>query len=48
MRKRVETTLPPMATRTEELIMQSLDILRQALGEFESRLSEFEEALEGE
>jgi len=33
-----------MATRTE----QSLDILRQALEEFESRLLEFEEALEGE
>jgi excisionase family DNA binding protein len=45
--KRVETTLPPMATRTER-VKQSLDSLRQALEEFESRLLEFEEALEGE
>ena len=39
--------MPPMATRTER-VKQSLDSLRQALEELESRLLEFEEALEGE
>ena len=39
--------MPPMTTRTER-VKQSLDSLRQALEEFESRLLEFEEALEGE
>jgi excisionase family DNA binding protein len=45
--KRVGVTLPPMTTRTVP-IKQSLDSLRQALEEFESRLLEFEEALEGD
>jgi len=39
--------LRSMTTRTER-VKQSLDSLRQALEEFESRLLEFEEALEGE
>ena len=39
--------MPPMTTRTVR-IKQSLDSLRQALEEVESRLLEFEEALEGE
>lgn len=38
--------MPPMTTRTVR-VKQSLDSLRQALEEFESRLLEFEEALEG-
>jgi hypothetical protein len=47
VRKRVETTLPPVVTRTER-IKRSLEILRRALEGFESRLLEFEAAPEGE